>query len=138
MLTFTTAEAENAVQKLMVQADLLLLMTGPDGLRNIDDDQQYRLLGYCLSLGVNAVRLLAPDRPEEESRVCSGRGTGRGACTRRSTLHHTRSVDRKAAPAGRLSHWRCSSRTFHTSAAYGGAPLSEIELPSDSVPRSGY
>ena len=55
MVTFTTAEAENAVQKLMVQADLLLLMTGPDGLRNVDDDQQDRLLGYCLSLGVNAV-----------------------------------------------------------------------------------
>jgi hypothetical protein len=71
MVTFTTAEAENAVQELMVQADLLLLMTGPDGLRNIDDDQQDRLLGYCLSLGVNAARLLAPDRPEEESRVCS-------------------------------------------------------------------
>jgi signal transduction histidine kinase len=52
---------------------MLLLMTGPDGLRNVDDDHQDRLLAHCAELAVDAVRLLAPEygQPDEELRVCS-------------------------------------------------------------------
>jgi hypothetical protein len=69
----TTPETGEAIQKLMMQSDLLLLMTGPDGLRNIDEDHADRLLGYCLALGVSATRCLAPElaQPDDEFQVCS-------------------------------------------------------------------
>jgi hypothetical protein len=73
MATLRMPETEEAVQKLVRQWDLLLLMTGPEGTRDIDDDHLDRLLGYCLELGVSAVRLLPPARlqADYEPRMCT-------------------------------------------------------------------
>jgi hypothetical protein len=59
MAANTMPEATQAIQNLMRERDLLLLLTGPDGTQHIEDDHLNRRLGYCLELNAGALKTLA-------------------------------------------------------------------------------